>query len=254
MAKERYHHGDLRGALLDAAETLVRERGADGWSLREASARVGVSPSAAYHHFGSRDALASALSEVVLARLGNRLRDTMDAAPEQGPERLAACGRAYVTWAVEDPAVARLVFRGGATTAQSAISPHPHEVLTTELDRLTDTGHLPAEPARAPNSWSGPPSTAWLSCSSTVSYTSTTGKASNARPNVWSSPPSTAWRRKPPLSRTGPCPPPRTHSASPRARPPARHHTRPHPEVPRNDAGQKGPPRRQRQSPGAAHR
>ncbi|MFB7253712.1 TetR/AcrR family transcriptional regulator [Streptomyces nojiriensis] len=145
MAKERYHHGDLRGALLDAAETLVRERGADGWSLREASARVGVSPSAAYHHFGSRDALVSALSEVVLARLGNRLRDSMDQAPEPGPERLAACGRAYVTWAVEDPAVARLVFRGGATTARSAISPHPHDVLTTELDRLTDTGHLPPE-------------------------------------------------------------------------------------------------------------
>ncbi|WP_328786402.1 MULTISPECIES: TetR/AcrR family transcriptional regulator [unclassified Streptomyces] len=143
MAKERYHHGDLHGALLDAAETLVRERGADGWSLREASARVGVSPSAAYHHFGSRDALVSALSEVVLARLGNRLRDAMDAALEQGPERLAACGRAYVTWAVEDPAVARLVFRGGATTAQSVISPHPHDVLTTELDRLTETGHLP---------------------------------------------------------------------------------------------------------------
>ncbi|MFI8392697.1 TetR/AcrR family transcriptional regulator [Streptomyces sp. NPDC085540] len=143
MAKERYHHGDLYGALLDAAETLVRERGADGWSLREASVRVGVSPSAAYHHFGSRDALVSALSEVVLARLGNRLCDAMDAALEQGPERLAACGRAYVTWAVEDPAVARLVFRGGATTAQSAISPHPHDVLTTELDRLTETGHLP---------------------------------------------------------------------------------------------------------------
>lgn len=144
MARKRYHHGDLRGALLEAAETLIRERGVDGWSLREASARVGVSPSAAYHHFGSRDELVSALSEVVLARLGNRLRETMEAAPEQGPERLAACGRAYVTWAVEDPAVARLVFRGGATTAQSAVSPHPHDVLTTELDRLTDAGHLPS--------------------------------------------------------------------------------------------------------------
>ncbi|MFD8986724.1 TetR/AcrR family transcriptional regulator [Streptomyces goshikiensis] len=144
MARKRYHHGDLRGALLEAAEALVRERGVDGWSLREASARVGVSPSAAYHHFGSRDELVSALSEVVLARLGNRLRETMEAAPEQGPERLAACGRAYVTWAVEDPAVARLVFRGGATPAQSAVSPHPHDVLTTELDRLTDAGHLPS--------------------------------------------------------------------------------------------------------------
>ncbi|KOV58152.1 TetR/AcrR family transcriptional regulator [Streptomyces sp. MMG1121] len=145
MAKERYHHGDLRGALLDAAETLVREHGTDGWSLREASARVGVSPSAAYHHFGSRDALVHALSEVVLARLGNHLREAMDAAPDQGTERLVACGRAYVSWAVEDPAVARLVFRGGATEPQSAVSPHPHDVLTTELDRLTEAGDLPPQ-------------------------------------------------------------------------------------------------------------
>ncbi|GLX17030.1 hypothetical protein Slala02_53570 [Streptomyces lavendulae subsp. lavendulae] len=74
------------------AGPTVRERGADGWSLREASARIGVSPSAAYHHFGSRDALVSALSEIVLARLGHRLRDAVEAAQGQGPERLAACG------------------------------------------------------------------------------------------------------------------------------------------------------------------
>ncbi|MDI2131348.1 TetR/AcrR family transcriptional regulator [Yinghuangia seranimata] len=145
MAKARYHHGDLREALLDAAEALVRERGADGWSLREASARVGVSPSAAYHHFGSRDELVRALSEVVLARLGSHLRAAMDATSGHGAERLVACGRAYVTWAVLDPAVARLVFRGGATEPQSAVSPHPHDVLTTELDRLADTGLLPPQ-------------------------------------------------------------------------------------------------------------
>ena len=60
MAGRPYHHGDLRNALLDSAEALIRERGADGWSLREASARIGVSPSAAYHHFDSRDALVRA--------------------------------------------------------------------------------------------------------------------------------------------------------------------------------------------------
>jgi AcrR family transcriptional regulator len=143
MAKERYHHGDLRGALLDAAETLVRERGVDGWSLREASARVGVSPSAAYHHFGSRDVLVHALSERVLARLGERLTAAVHAAPDQGPGRLVAYGCGYVGWAVDDPAVARLVFRGGATGPQSAVHPHPHDVLAAELDRLADTGRLP---------------------------------------------------------------------------------------------------------------
>src|SRR5947199_230479 len=73
MAGRPYHHGDLRNALLDAAEALIRERGAYGWSLREASARVGVSPSAAYHHFDSRDALVRALADRVITRVGERL-------------------------------------------------------------------------------------------------------------------------------------------------------------------------------------
>ena len=74
MVEGRYHHGELRSALLDVAEGLIRERGVDGWSLREASVRIGVSPSAAYHHFDSREALVRALSERVVSRLGERLR------------------------------------------------------------------------------------------------------------------------------------------------------------------------------------
>jgi AcrR family transcriptional regulator len=151
MAKGRYHHGDLRGALLDAAEALVRERGADGWSLREASARVGVSPSAAYHHFASRDALVRALSERTLAWLGEHLRQECERAPNQTSDpqrRLIALGGEYVRWALDDPAVARLVLGPGATGPDSAISPHPHDVLTTEFDRLVAAGGLP-EAARA---------------------------------------------------------------------------------------------------------
>ncbi|MFI7107095.1 TetR/AcrR family transcriptional regulator [Nonomuraea sp. NPDC050227] len=150
MAKGRYHHGDLRSALLGAAEALVRERGADGWSLREASARVGVSPSAAYHHFASRDTLVRALSERTLAWLGERLRQDCERAPGQADDpqlRLIALGCGYVRWSLDDPAVARLVLRGGATAPDSAISPHPHDVLTAELDRLAAAGGLP-EPAR----------------------------------------------------------------------------------------------------------
>ncbi|MGW6501705.1 TetR/AcrR family transcriptional regulator [Nonomuraea angiospora] len=165
MAKGRYHHGDLRAALLDVAEELVRERGADGWSLREASARVGVSPSAAYHHFASRDALVRALSERILSRLGDHLADACDRAADPDAceraagedadpgareraadlhRRLIALGHGYLHWAVEDPAVARLVFGAGATGPDSRVSPHPHDVLTAELDRLADLGALPA--------------------------------------------------------------------------------------------------------------
>jgi AcrR family transcriptional regulator len=147
MGKEHYHHGGLRSALLDAAETLVRERGAEGWSLREASARVGVSPSAAYHHFASREALVRALSERVLAGLGERMssaaghRAGADAGHQQ---RLVAAGCAYVRWALQEPALARLVFGARATGPDTLISPHPHDVLDEELDRLVAAGVLGA--------------------------------------------------------------------------------------------------------------
>jgi AcrR family transcriptional regulator len=147
MVGRPYHHGDLRNALLDAAEALIRDRGADGWSLREASAQVGVSPSAAYHHFESRDALVDALSDRVIARLGERLSDAA-ATANGGPQQpLIAVGRGYVRWAVEDPELARLAFAHGRTEPATLISPHPHDVLAAELDRLAAAGGLPA-PAR----------------------------------------------------------------------------------------------------------
>src|SRR5690242_10881955 len=112
-ADRPYHHGDLRTALLDTAEALIRERGVDGWSLREVSVRVGVSPSAAYHHFVSRDALVRALSQRLLAQLGERLSDAVERAQGDGADGLVAFGRGYVRWALEDPAVPRLAFRAG---------------------------------------------------------------------------------------------------------------------------------------------
>ncbi|GAA5166283.1 MULTISPECIES: TetR/AcrR family transcriptional regulator [Amycolatopsis] len=138
MAKARYHHGELRGALLDAAEALVRERGVGGWSLREVSSVVGVSASAAYHHFASREALVRALAARVLAQLGERMGQA--AAAEPGRGLVAAC-RAYVRWALEDPAVRLALNAGGGGTP---IAPHPHDVLDAELDRLVAEGELGA--------------------------------------------------------------------------------------------------------------
>ncbi|MFI6486222.1 TetR/AcrR family transcriptional regulator [Streptomyces sp. NPDC050564] len=148
MVKRHYHHGELRNALLDAAEALVRERGVDGWSLREASARVGVSSSAVYHHFASRDVLVRALSERALTQLGERMSQAAGMATEPGAsvdhlQCLVAVGRSYVQWALEDPSVARLAFGARTSGPGAEISPHPHDVLDAELDRLVEAGALP---------------------------------------------------------------------------------------------------------------
>ncbi len=143
MPNRSYHHGDLPNALLDAAEALIRERGSEAWSLREVSSRVGVSPSAAYHHFASRDALIGALSARVFAELGTRLQHAAAHARGDHRARLVALGSSYVNWALEDPEVFRLTFGAGRIEPAAPIQPHPHDVLVSELDRLVDTGDLP---------------------------------------------------------------------------------------------------------------
>lgn len=159
MGKKGYHHGDLREALLDAAEELASDQRTQGWSLRVASARVGVSPSAAYHHFSSREALVGALAVRLLGRLGEEMRSAAETAARGAREGggdpdplagLVSAGCAYVDWVVRNPALTRLVTgarahgSGGPTgdTPAPVPHPHPHEVLDGELDRLVETGWL----------------------------------------------------------------------------------------------------------------
>src|SRR6202142_3412032 len=58
----RYHHGDLRAALIDTAVELIGERGVGGFSMAEASRRLGVAVSAPYAHFADRDELLAAVA------------------------------------------------------------------------------------------------------------------------------------------------------------------------------------------------
>jgi AcrR family transcriptional regulator len=109
--KRAYHHGDLRRKLIEAAEAIILERGVDGFTLREAARRAGVSPAAPAHHFKDSKGL---LTEV--ARLGfQEFGDALEAADKRGgknrAKRLNEQGTAYVTFALANPARFQLMFR-----------------------------------------------------------------------------------------------------------------------------------------------
>jgi len=108
--RDGYHHGDLRQAMIDAAEAVLAERGVGGFTLRECARRAGVSAAAPAHHFGN---LAGLLTAV--ATLGfDDLSDAMDAAAARasatGGCRLAAICRAYLETALARPGRFRVVF------------------------------------------------------------------------------------------------------------------------------------------------
>jgi AcrR family transcriptional regulator len=112
MAERPYHHGNLRTALLAAAERTVRERGVQELSLRELARDVGVSHGAPRRHFPDRQALLDALAESGFIRLGAELQLAFDAAGEDFEGRLAAVAAAYVRFATEDAALLELMFAG----------------------------------------------------------------------------------------------------------------------------------------------
>lgn len=114
MKSDRYHHGNLEAALLDEAVAQVRRRGADKVSLRALASTLGVSPSAAYQHFGDKDALLGEVGQRGFAMLSTRMRAGMAQVAgdddEAAVSRMQAVGTAYVGFALEEPHLFRLMF------------------------------------------------------------------------------------------------------------------------------------------------
>ncbi|MFF4550337.1 TetR/AcrR family transcriptional regulator [Streptomyces sp. NPDC001435] len=110
MSESRpYHHGDLRAALLEAAERTLRDRGAAALSLRELAREIGVSHAAPGRHFKDKQALLDALALAGYERLAQALESADDPALALEP-RLCALAKAYVGFAAENAALLELMF------------------------------------------------------------------------------------------------------------------------------------------------
>jgi AcrR family transcriptional regulator len=109
VAKAGYHHGNLKPALIEAADAILRDHGIEGFSLREAARRAGVSIGAPAHHFGSATGLLTEVALLGYESLGqalNAVHPTDDAGADL--RRLAL---AYVGFALAHPGRFRLMFR-----------------------------------------------------------------------------------------------------------------------------------------------
>jgi AcrR family transcriptional regulator len=110
LAKNTYHHGDLRQSLINSAIALISEEGISDLSLRQVARRVGVSHNAPYRHFEDKEALLAAVAEQGF----QSLRVAMDTAKQgispDSSQGLGAIGVAYVHFALVHPLHYRLMF------------------------------------------------------------------------------------------------------------------------------------------------
>lgn len=104
----RYHHGELRPALIAAGLAWLATRPGDDISLREVARMVGVSATAVYRHFPDKLAFIAALCESGETELAQAQQAAAEAAGG-GLPGFAASGQAYVRFALANPGLFRLM-------------------------------------------------------------------------------------------------------------------------------------------------
>lgn len=105
-APQRYHHGDLKRAMLDAAEKILAGEGIAALTLRRAAREAGASHAAPKNHFGDLSGLLSELAAIGFVRLRAAMEEATAA-----ERNLHALGRSYVLFARANPALFLLMFR-----------------------------------------------------------------------------------------------------------------------------------------------
>ena len=150
--REAYHHGALRDALIAATESLIAERGAQGFSLREVARRSGVSPAAPAHHFGDASGLLAAVAKLAFDQLTEALEAGNARGGNDPLERLCEQGVGYVGFALAWPGRFALMFRVDLLTRDEALAASGHAAYRVLEDGIRDLYGLargaPLEPAQ----------------------------------------------------------------------------------------------------------
>ncbi|MXQ11515.1 TetR/AcrR family transcriptional regulator [Microvirga makkahensis] len=135
--RQGYHHGNLKEALIDAAQRFIAERGLGGFTLADAAKLVGVTPAALYRHFRGREALVAEVAfrgfDELAKRLGKALQSEGTAL-----ERFTRMGEAYLAFAEQEP---------GFYTAMFSAKPMESEGCGLWAKGAADKGPEGARPA-----------------------------------------------------------------------------------------------------------
>ncbi len=149
---ERYHHGNLRSALIAAAEQELAENGPERFSLRGCARRANVSHAAPAHHFGDAAGLLDALSALGFERLCKTMLVDMEAAERTPEAQLASSAVGYVRFAIENQHLFKLMFvnefRPNASASLLVNAERAFEILVDVVAKQTGVA-----PLKTPDGW-----------------------------------------------------------------------------------------------------
>jgi len=109
---DKYHHGDLKNALIEAGLDILSKEGVQALSLRKVARKAGVSHAAPYAHFADKQALIAAIATEGYARLYQDLAEVAAHYASDPSQALIEVAWAYVQFAVNHPDHFKVTFSG----------------------------------------------------------------------------------------------------------------------------------------------
>ncbi len=113
MAKDGYHHKDLKNELIEKGLKILDEQGYEAFSMRKLAAACGVSQTAPYRHFKDKNELIRAITQKALSEFNTSLEEAF-LADEDPKGQLKKMGYYYIRFFVENPEYLRLLFFSSA--------------------------------------------------------------------------------------------------------------------------------------------
>lgn len=120
MARDSYHHGNLRQALVEATVSLIEDKGPMAFTLAEAARQAGVSAAAPYRHFAGREQLLEEVARQGFLDFAGRLESAFDDGRPSALSAFLRMGQAYLGFAAEKPGFYMAMFEAGLSIAGNA--------------------------------------------------------------------------------------------------------------------------------------
>ena len=149
---KKYHHGDLKNALIQAGVEILAKEGVGGLSLRKVAQRAGVSHSAPYAHFPDKQSLIAAISTEGLNQLYAELEAAISSHSKNPKKQLIEGVQAYVHFAMENLDTFKIMFSGVLEKEKDYssfvdISSKTFKLVVEVVQACQNAGVLPAAPA-----------------------------------------------------------------------------------------------------------
>lgn len=112
MSEKKYHHGDLKNAMIREGINIFLSEGEKNLSLRKVASNCGVSPAAPYSHFKNKEELLEEIQNHISNEVMKAIASSYEKSTQKGkPLSIYHIGRAYVEFFIEHPNYYDFIFK-----------------------------------------------------------------------------------------------------------------------------------------------